>query len=141
MVEKMVVERYQLMKELEKRIAKWKEDERVSFETFKNDFDKQNSICYNMLIAIQTAIDLGNLILERKLKTASTYAEIFEVLGEENIISNKLAKQLSSLARFRNVLAHLYWKIEYKRVYKVLKFGRKILESFLKAVKEYEWET
>jgi uncharacterized protein YutE (UPF0331/DUF86 family) len=117
MVEKMVVEKYQLIEELRRRIEKWKEDEKVSFEIFRKDLDKQNSICYNMLIAIQTAIDLGNLIIEKKnLRVASTYAEIFEILEEGRIIDRKLAKQLSSLARFRNVLAHLYWKIDYKRV-------------------------
>ena len=135
----MVIEKYQLIRELERRIEKWKEDEKVSFETFKKDFDKQNSICYNMLVAIQTAIDLGNLIIEeKKLRAASTYSEIFEVLKEGKIIDSKLAKGLSSLARFRNVLAHLYWKIDYKRVYKILKHGRKVLEKFLKVVGRYE---
>jgi uncharacterized protein YutE (UPF0331/DUF86 family) len=135
MVEEMVVEKYQLIEELRRRIKKWKEDEKVSFETFRKDLDKQNSICYNMLIAIQTAIDLGNLIIEKKkLRAASTYAEIFEILEEGAIIDKKLAKQLSSLARFRNVLAHLYWKIDYKKVYKVLKFGRRVLEKFLNAI-------
>jgi uncharacterized protein YutE (UPF0331/DUF86 family) len=139
MVEKMVVEKYQLIEELRRRIEKWKEDEKVSFEIFRKDLDKQNSICYNMLIAIQTVIDLGNLIIEKKkLRVASTYAEIFEILEEGRIIDRKLAKQLSFLARFRNVLAHLYWKIDYKKVYKVLKFGRKVLEKFLKLVREYE---
>jgi uncharacterized protein YutE (UPF0331/DUF86 family) len=139
MVEKMVVEKYQLIEELRRRIEKWKEDEKVSFEIFRKDLDKQNSICYNMLITIQTAIDLGNLIIERKkLRVASTYAEIFEILEEGRIIDRKLAKQLSSLARFRNVLAHLYWKIDYKKVYKILKLGRKVLEKFLKLVREYE---
>jgi uncharacterized protein YutE (UPF0331/DUF86 family) len=139
MVEKMVVEKYQLIEELRRRIEKWKEDEKVSFEIFRKDLDKQNSICYNMLIAIQTAIDLGNLIIEKKkLRVASTYAEIFEILEEGRIIDRKLAKQLSSLARFRNVLAHLYWKIDYKKVYKILKLGRKVLEKFLKLVREYE---
>jgi uncharacterized protein YutE (UPF0331/DUF86 family) len=137
MVEKMVVEKYQLTEELKRRIEKWKEDEKVSFEIFLKDLDKQNSICYNMLIAIQTAIDLGNLIIEKKkLRAASTYAEIFEILEEGGIIDKKLAKQLSSLARFRNVLAHLYWKIDYKKVYKILKFGRRVLEKFLNVIRK-----
>jgi len=139
MGEKMVIERIMLTKELERRVEKWKEDERISFEVFKKDLDKQNSICYNMLIAIQTAIDLGNSIIEeRKLEAASTYSEVFEILAKNRILPRGLAKKLSSLARFRNVLAHLYWKIDYKRVYKVLKSGRKIMENFLKVIKEYE---
>lgn len=133
----MVVEKYQLIEELRRRIEKWKEDEKVSFKTFRKDLDKQNSICYNMLISIQTAIDLGNLVIEKKkLRAASTYAEIFEILEEGKIIDKKLAKQLSSLARFRNVLAHLYWKINYRKVYKILKFGRRVLEKFLNAVRK-----
>ncbi len=115
MGEKMVIERIMLTKELERRVEKWKEDERISFEVFKKDLDKQNSICYNMLIAIQTAIDLGNSIIEeRKLGAASTYSEVFEILAKNRILPRGLAKKLSSLARFRNVLAHLYWKVDYK---------------------------
>ena len=132
----MVVDWIELVKELERRLEKWKEDEKISKDEFLNNIDKQDSICYNMMIAIQCAIDLGNFIIQsKKFETPATYAEIFEILGRHKILDKKLAEEMQILARTRNVLAHLYWKIDLLRVFRVLKTKRKILEKFLKKVK------
>jgi len=132
----MDVREFQLIKELEKRIEIWKKDEKISYENFINDIEKQNAICYNIMICIQCLIDLENIIIEKKgYEIASTYAEIFEILKRHKIIKNSLAKELSFLARFRNVLAHVYWSIDYKKVYNVLKTKRKILEKSMKIFK------
>ena len=128
----MDVREFQLIKELERRIEIWNKDEKISYENFINDIEKQNAICYNMMICIQCLIDLGNIIIEKKgYEIPSTYAEIFEILQRHN----SLAKELSFLARFRNVLAHVYWSIDYKKVYNVLKTKRKILEKSMKIFK------
>jgi len=119
-------------------LEKWKQDEKISFKQFLSDTEKQNSVCYNMLISIQCAIDLGNFIIEKKgLEIASTYSEVFQILEKNKIINKKLADELSFLARFRNALAHIYWKIDLKKVYRVLKTKRTVLEKFLKFVKNY----
>jgi len=132
----MDVREFQLIKELERRVEKWKEDEKISYENFINNIEKQNAICYNMMISIQCLIDLGNIIIEKKgYEVASTYAEVFEILNRHKIIKKDLAKELSFLARFRNVLAHVYWSIDYEKVYNVLKTKRKILENALKIFK------
>ena len=134
----MDVREFQLIKELERRIEIWNKDEKISYENFINDIEKQNAICYNMMICIQCLIDLGNIIIEKKgYEIASTYAEIFEILKRHKIIKNSLAKELSFLARFRNVLAHVYWSIDYKKVYNVLKTKRKIVENALKIFKSF----
>lgn len=32
-----------------------------------------------------------------------------------------LSMNLQSMARFRNLLVHMYWKIDYEKVYEILK--------------------
>ncbi len=128
----------ELVKELGRRLRRWEEDEKISLRKFLTDKEKQDSISYNMLVAIQSAIDLGNyLIEERGLEPASTYAEVFEILARHRIVTRRHATKLKRLARFRNVLAHLYWRIDYKRVYRMLKTGRKPLERFLSVVERF----
>lgn len=121
------------IRELRMRLEKWKKDKAISWEEFKSNQTLQDAILHNMLVAIQSVIDLGNSIIEKKqLESPATYAEIFEILSRHDLINKSLSKKLVSLAKFRNVLVHLYWKIDLKRVYRIFKTSDKTLEEFLK---------
>ena len=121
------------LKELTKALQTWKRYEKITLNEFLKDEDKQNMVFHGMLKAIQAAIDIGNDIIAMKnLEEPSTYKEIFEILQRNKIISSSLALQLSSLAGFRNALVHIYWKIDIKRAYRILKTKRKALEEFRK---------
>lgn len=124
------------LKELERRLAKWKSYKMVSFSEFSSNLEKQDSIIHNMLVAIQAAIDLGNSLIEKRgLEPPSTYAEIFSILGDGKLISKSLSREMQKLARFRNVLVHFYWNIRLRKVYHVLKTKDVVLERFYKVVK------
>lgn len=92
-------------------------------------------VFHGMLKAIQATIDLGNdLITEKKLEEPSTYKEIFLILERANFLDKRLARELSSLVGFRNVLVHLYWKVNLKKVYRILKTKDRILEQFKRRI-------
>lgn len=138
MVEKMGIVELRELKELERRLKRWERDKKVSIKEFMLNKEKQDSIIYNMLIAVQASIDLGNRLLEKNnLGPASTYAEIFEILGKNGLISLALSKELQKLARFRNVLVHFYWDINLKKVYFVLKRKDRVLRKFYEIVKRF----
>lgn len=123
--------------ELKRRLGLWKKQEKISYKEFKENIEKRDMIMHNMLLAIQSAIDIGNeLIKKNNLEIPSSYKDIFAILGKNKIINKDLTKQLEFLAGFRNVLVHLYWKIDLKRVYLVLKRKRKILEKFYKLIRK-----
>jgi len=66
-----------------------------------------------MLVSIQTSIDIANhLIAETSKEKPSTYRESFELLADLDIIDRKLAEELADLAGFRNVLVHMYVKLD-----------------------------
>jgi len=66
-------------------------------------------ILHAMLVCIQSAIDIATCVIaEERLKKPSTYRETFEILAENGIIPEPLARDLSDLAGFRNVLVHIY---------------------------------
>ena len=56
------------------------------------------------------------------------------MLGEAGIISPELTTRLQQLARFRNLLVHMYWKIEYEQVYDVIQNNLGDLRAFQAAV-------
>ncbi len=82
-----------------------------------------------------------HIIAERKLRRPNTYRETFEILAENNIISNNLASQLSDLAGFRNVIVHIYWEIDLEEVYNVLQEDLQYLEVFYSLAKNLLGET
>jgi uncharacterized protein YutE (UPF0331/DUF86 family) len=52
-------------------------------------------------LSIECLLDIGNhIISDRGYRKPDTYAEIFEILAEEKIISKKLLRELEGMAAF-----------------------------------------
>ena len=118
------------LRELEEAIIDWERYQAISLEELRSERDKRNMVLYALLVSIQAAIDIANhLIAEYSLKKPSTYRESFEILADEGIIPKKLSKELADLAGFRNVLVHIYWRLNLEEVHGVLKNDLKILRN------------
>lgn len=125
------------LRELEDASKDWKRYQSISFEELKTSRDKRNMILHSLLVSIQSSIDIANhIIAERGLRKPSTYREVFDILGEEKIVPLKLADNLSDLAGFRNVLVHVYWKLNLEEIYSILQNDLKFLEEFKQIVKD-----
>jgi uncharacterized protein YutE (UPF0331/DUF86 family) len=48
------------------------------------------------------------------------YAGCFSSLEKAGIIPTELSGRLQQMARFRNLLVHVYWKIDYVQVYEII---------------------
>jgi len=67
---------------------------------------------------------------------AGGYAECFAILGEAGIVPMELSQNLQRMARSRNMLVHMYWEIDYERVYEILKGHLDDLREFVRAIGE-----
>lgn len=86
-------------------------------------------------LAIQCVLDIGNhTVADLKLRLPSDNAELFELLANHKIITSALAKKLTALAGFRNILVHEYLEIDRRKVYAVLKRDLGDFEKFVRAV-------
>jgi uncharacterized protein YutE (UPF0331/DUF86 family) len=54
---------------------------------------------------------------------AGTYGEVFRALGERNVIDHSLAERLAAAAGFRNLVAHRYGALDWRRVYQMAREG------------------
>ena len=63
-------------------------------------------------------------------KTPEEYAGCFSLLHEADIIPADLCDRLQKMARFRNLLIHVYWKIDYGQVYEIIQTRLKDLRDF-----------
>ncbi len=65
------------------------------------------------------------------------YQDTFRVLGEEGVVSNELLPRLTEMARFRNLLVHIYAKIDDAKVYGILKNRLGDFDAFAAAIAAY----
>ena len=81
---------------------------------FLADYRNTESAKYLLIVATEAAIDLCNHIVARQGGRApQDYADCFAILADLKVIKPDLAKRLNQMARFRNLLVHLYgeWTI------------------------------
>jgi uncharacterized protein YutE (UPF0331/DUF86 family) len=100
-------------------------------EAFLADQDSQDIARSRLLTAIEAALNLCFHVAAKKLRRVpEEYAQCFMVLAEANLISRPLAERLGAMARFRNLLVHLYWNVDYGQVYDILSNDLEDLEEF-----------
>lgn len=82
-------------------------------EDYKKDY-KTKAICERYTEKIIEAVeDLAFLIINyRKLKYPEYDKEVFDILEENKVISDNLAKKFKDAKGMRNVIAHQYGKID-----------------------------
>ena len=86
-----------------------------------NDYTKQDSIVLNIQRACEASIDLAmHVISEKKLGVPQSSRDGFEVLNKNNLIDDKLTKNLKAMVGFRNIAVHDYKKIEVKIVQMII---------------------
>jgi uncharacterized protein YutE (UPF0331/DUF86 family) len=107
----------------------------VSKSQFLADQDMLDLACYRLLIAIEASLSLCYHVSAKRLqKVPEEYADCFAQLGKGGIIPLDLSERLQKMARFRNLLVHVYWKIDYERVYDVVQRDLGELRHFAAAV-------
>lgn len=107
----------------------------IGRQEFLRNRDKQGMVLFALLEAMQLCIDLGShIISEKGWRKPETYRDVFRVLWENSLIDESLRDQLHDLAGFRNVVVHLYGKLDLDRVYTTLQSGLEGITQFAKVV-------
>jgi uncharacterized protein YutE (UPF0331/DUF86 family) len=92
-----------------------------SREQFLANRDLQDIASYRLLVAIEVALALCYHVTTRHLKKApEDYAACFATLSQAGLIQQDLSERLQGMARFRNLLVHVYWKLDYDRVWDIV---------------------
>lgn len=102
---------------------------------FLADRDAQDIASYRLLIAIEAALALCYHVSSRRLRaTPADYAGCFVLLGEAGVLKPDLTERLKRMAKFRNLLVHVYWKVDYRRVHAALQENLGDLRMFSAAI-------
>jgi len=104
-------------------------------EAFWVDQDVRDVACYRLLVAIEAALQICFHVSAQRLhRVPEAYAECFAMLSEAGILSTDLSASLQRMARFRNMLVHVYWDVDYEQVYGILQEHLGDLRVFVRAI-------
>lgn len=121
--------------EIEESLERLERIRTKSKEEFLKDQDLKDIACYRLLVAMEAALSLCYHVSARRIKKVpEEYAECFAILANEKIIPTELSEKLQRMARFRNLLVHMYWKIDYSTLYEIIQNNLDDFRQFSKAI-------
>jgi uncharacterized protein YutE (UPF0331/DUF86 family) len=124
------------LKKIEEFVKELKSREKISFEDFQKNVVLKRFVERNLELAIQQMIDICKHIVSRlNLREPISYADCFEILVEEGYLSEDNLEKYKNMARFRNLLIHIYEKVTDKIVYEIFQKNLEDFELFVDEVK------
>ena len=82
-------------------------------EKFVTDPIYRGALLHYLYLMADSCIVLAELVIKKKgLRIPQSYAEAFDILGENQLLTAEFAYHFASIAGFRNFLTHDYEKID-----------------------------
>lgn len=101
-------------------------------DEFLADPIKVGGAKYYLQVSIECCIDLGShIIASERFRAPQDYADAFRVLNEQGAFPDDFTKRLQQMARFRNLLVHLYAEVDDIQVYESLQTDLGDFEKFV----------
>ena len=123
---------------LEEYVAILKGYQHHDVEDLMRDHTLRGAVERYIEVALECMIDIGEMIISKeKLKRPDTYRDVFLLLGEHGILPDDFAINLAPAAGFRNVLVHMYAKIDIDRLYYYLENNLEDIERFGEYIARY----
>jgi len=110
------------LSEIEEHLQELEEFKDISIDDYRKDWKIQRIVERTLQILIEICIDVANhIISDEKWRVPSSYSETFKILYENRVIDDELFKNLEKMAKFRNIIVHIYDKISPEVMVNILK--------------------
>lgn len=107
-------------------------------EAFLADSRAVNGAKYLLIVAAEAALDICNhLAARRGARSPEDYADCMRILEEIGVIDRALTARLARMARFRNLLVHVYARVDDGQVYRVMREDLDDFDRYLGSVGRY----
>ena len=127
-----------LFTEMDESLRKLRSLSQLSEDEFLSHYEKIDTSKYNFIVAIEAIIDICNRIIsKRELGFPQDYSDVIKLMSQEGVLEGDLVGRLVEMVKFRNMLVHLYWKIENDRLYQYLRENLGDFEAFKEAIRKY----
>jgi uncharacterized protein YutE (UPF0331/DUF86 family) len=89
-------------------------------EKFAGDRTAREIVALNLLVAIQEALDLAtHWLADAGWEVPSSHRGVFEALARHGALDEQLASRLGAAAGLRNLIAHRYAVLDWRRLHEV----------------------
>ena len=110
----------------------------IPLEDYLKSEDTQAIVERKLQLAIQSSMDIANyLIAHRQLRVPDDESGIFASLTEAGLISEELARRMSGMVSFRNILVHEYLEVDHEIVHRHLTQRLGDFDDFAQAVVKF----
>ncbi len=110
----------------------------LSKQEFLSSPTEMAAVKHWLLLVAMTCINIGAVLISRfRLGTFETYQDVFRVLAKHAVIDRELAERMMELARFRNLLAHVYWEVDDEQVYSIYQEDLGNIDEFMTQVEAF----
>lgn len=107
----------------------------ASCEVFEADIDIQDAVALSFLVAVQEANDIAmHLAADEGWGLPGSYAEAFELLARNHVVTAEHARELAAVASVRNRIAHGYASVDPGRFWAELPAGLDALDRYVEAI-------
>ena len=103
----------------------------ASCEAFTTDRTTREVVVLNLFVAIQDCLDLAtHWLADGGWDLPDTYGDVFNALAAHAVIPPDLAVRMGAAAAFRNLVAHQYGALDWRRVYDLARSDLGDLDTF-----------
>ena len=107
----------------------------TDLHTFLKDIDRQESILFNLQMAVQNCVDIAAYIIsEEGLGVPGSTNEMFYLLEENGFLHSELTEKIVKAVGFRNLIVHEYAKIDMEQVFEISQEDINDFNEYLKAI-------
>lgn len=111
------------------------EKRKTDLRTFLKNIDIQESVLFNIQMAIQNCIDIAaHIISDEGFGVPGSTNEMFYLLEENGYLDNEITEKMVKAVGLRNLVVHEYSKIDLERIFEVTQKDITDLNEFLKSI-------
>ena len=120
---------------VKRHLRRVEEKRNINLQIFLKDIDRQESILFNLQMAIQNCIDIAaHIISDEGFGVPGSTNEMFYLLEENGYLDRDITEKMVKAVGFRNLIVHEYEKIELGQVFEIALKDTKDLNEYLKSI-------
>ncbi len=86
--------------------------------TFEQDRTAREVVVLNLFVALQHCLAIAtHWLADAKLDVPGAYREVFVALGNRGVLPSELAQRLAAASGLRNLIAHRYGVLDWRRIH------------------------
>ena len=129
-----------VLEDIESSLRIIKEIVSVSLEDFMGDLRSRYALRYALIEVVEAASTIGLHILREDfgVNRVESYAQVYDKLVENRVISRRVGEEMKRLVRLRNLIVHRYWEVDDERLYREARGdGVSVVKKFVEEVRGY----